>query len=61
MTAKELGVGSVLLVRQKDGQWKERVIYKATPRSVWFPGMETSYVTRETIDGYPNTYKIVKR
>lgn len=60
MQAKELNVGSVLLVRQKDGQWKERVVYKVTLRSVWFPGMDTSYVTRETIDGYPNTYKILK-
>jgi hypothetical protein len=60
MKAKDLSVGSVLSVRQRDGQWKERVIYKATARSIWFPGMETSYVTRETVDGYPNTYKIVK-
>lgn len=60
MQAKDLLEGSVLLVRQKDGQWKERVIYRTTARSVWFPGMETSYVTRETIDGYPNTYKIIK-
>lgn len=60
MQAKDLNVGSVLLVRQKDGQWKERVIYKATARSIWFPGMDTAYVTRETVDGYPNTYKIVK-
>lgn len=60
MKAKDLSVGSVLSVRQKDGQWKEKVIYKATDRSIWFPGMDTSYVTRETVDGYPNTYKIIK-
>jgi hypothetical protein len=60
MKAKDLVVGSVLLVRQKDGQWRDRVIYKATERSIWFPGMDTSYVTRATIDGYPNTYKILK-
>jgi hypothetical protein len=59
-TAKDLKVGSVLLVRQKDGQWKERMVYRASNHAVWFPGMNTSYVTRATVDGYPNTFKIIK-
>lgn len=59
-TAKDLVVGSVLSVRQSNGQWVEKKIYKATANSVWFPGMTTSYVTRVSIDSYPNTYKIVK-
>jgi len=59
--AKDLVVGSVLSVRQRDGKWVEKTIYKATANSVWFPGMgDASYVTRVSIDSYPNTYKIVK-
>lgn len=60
-SAKDLVVGSVLSVRQSNGQWVEKKIYKVSANSVWFPGMgDTSYVTRVSIDSYPNTYKIVK-
>ena len=59
--AKDLVVGSVLSVRQKDGKWVEKKIYKVSAKSIWFPGMgDTSYVTRVSVDSYPNTYKIVK-
>jgi hypothetical protein len=60
VSAKDLVVGSVLSVRQGDGRWVERKIYKTSAHAVWFPGMTTSYVTRLSIDIYPNTYKIVK-
>jgi hypothetical protein len=59
-SARDLAVGSVLSVRQGDGRWVERKIYKTSAHAVWFPGMKTSYVTRVSIDTYPNTYKIVK-
>jgi hypothetical protein len=60
VSAKDLVVGSVLSVRQSNGQWVEKKIYKVSANSIWFPGMKTSYVTRLSIDIYPNTYKIVK-
>jgi hypothetical protein len=60
IVAKDLVVGSVLSVRQSNGQWVEKKIYKVSANSVWFPGMTTSYVTRASIDIYPNTYKIIK-
>jgi hypothetical protein len=60
VSAKDLVVGSVLSVRQSNGQWVEKKIYKVSANSIWFPGMTTSYVTRLSIDIYPNTYKIVK-
>ena len=47
--AKDLVVGSVLSVRQRDGKWVEKKIYKVSAKSIWFPGMgDTSYVTRVT-------------
>ena len=59
-SAKDLVVGSVLSVRQNNGEWVDKKIYKVSANAVWFPGMRTSYVTRASVDIYPNTYKIVK-